>query len=133
MSHVTTIKTEVKIKSLDLLEAACKLLGTVELVRDAKQHRYWGGKLDQCDHKIRVIGNNEAYEIGVVKQGDEFKLNADFFCGGRGLEGAVGGNAAKLLMTYSVAQSTQALQMQGFALTERRTLPNGSMQVVFEL
>ena len=47
-----------------------------------QQHKYWAGQLAPCDHKIRVLGNEEAYEIGVVRSGDKWELNADFFVGG---------------------------------------------------
>ncbi len=46
MSHITKIQTKKDITSLDTLERACRLLGTVELVRDAKEHRYWAGQLE---------------------------------------------------------------------------------------
>jgi hypothetical protein len=133
MSHITKIQTNRDITSLDTLERACRLLGTVELVPDAKEHRYWAGQLAPCDHKIRVRNNEEAYEIGVVRSGDKWELNADFFIGGKGLEAAVGKNAGKLLQAYAVVDGIEAFQLHGFALTEQTTLANGAVKCVFEI
>ena len=133
MSHVTTIKTKQVIKSLETLEAACRMLGTVELVRDAKQHKYWRGALAPCDHKIRVKNNEDAYEIGVVRKGNEFELNADFFIGGCGLVDAVGQDASRLLQAHAVVQGIEAFQISGFALSERTQLPGGAIKCVFEI
>ncbi|MHB8974283.1 MAG: hypothetical protein ACYC3X_29370 [Pirellulaceae bacterium] len=133
MSHITKINTKKDITSLDKLEQACRLLGTVELVRDAKEHKYWGGKSAPCDHKIRVRNNEDAYEIGVIKDGDKWALNADFFIGGYGLEDAVGKNGGKLLQAYAVVDGIEAFQLNGFALADKTTLPNGSVKCVFEI
>ncbi|MHB0961104.1 MAG: hypothetical protein ACYC0X_21860 [Pirellulaceae bacterium] len=133
MSHITKIKTRKDITSLDTLERACRLLGTVELVRNAKEHKYWMGQLAPCEHKIRVVNNEEAYEIGVVKDGDKWALNADFFIGGKGLEEAVGPKGGKLLQAYAVVDGIEAFQLNGFALTEQTTLPNGAIKCVFEI
>ena len=133
MSHITKIHTTTRITSLDKLAVACRLLGTVEFVRDAKQHKYWGGNLAPCNHKIRVIGNQQAYEIGVVQEGDHFALNADFFLGGYGLEDAVGKDAQRLTQAYNVVQACEAFQLNGFAFTEQTTLESGAVKCVFEI
>jgi hypothetical protein len=133
MSHITKINTKKDITSLDKLEAACRLLGTVELIRNATLHKYWAGQLAPCNHKIRVRNNEDAYEIGVTKNGDKWELNADFFVGGRGLEAAVGKDGCKLLQSYAVVDGIEAFQLNGFALTQQTTLANGAVQCVFEI
>jgi len=133
MSHIIKIKSNTTIKSLRLLDLACRMLGTVHFVRGATQHKYFAGKLADCNHKISVIGNEQAYEIGVVKVGDQFVLNADFFVGGYGLQDAVGKDAQKLLQAYKVLEAAEAMQMGGFALTEQTTAPNGDIKCVFEI
>lgn len=133
MSHITKIEARHDITSLDKLERACRLLGSVELVRDITQHKYWAGQLAPCDHKIRVVGNDAAYEIGVVKDGGKWALNADFFLGGHGLSDAVGHNAGKLQQAYAVVDGIDAFQLHGFALTEQTQLPDGSVRCVFEI
>lgn len=133
MSHITKIKTKKDITSLDRLEAACRRLGTVELVRDATKHRFYAGNLAPCEHKIRVLNNDEAYEIGVVKDGNKWALNADFFLGGKGLREAVGSNASRLLQSYAVLEAVEIFQLNGFALAEQTTLPDGTIKCVFEI
>ncbi len=74
MSHITKIQTKKDITSLDTLELACRLLGTVELVRDAKEHRYWAGQLEHgaTPRAVQEIVGHSTLNLtmGVYRAGD---------------------------------------------------------------
>ena len=130
MSHVALIKIE--INSLNSLRAGCELLGTVELKIGQKTYKWYGthmgdyplpegftkADLGRCDHAIVVKGANaETYEIGVVARRDGkpgFTLMWDFFCGGYGLEDAVGPDCVELKKAYGVAVAADKARQQGF-------------------
>jgi hypothetical protein len=133
MSHVATI--DIEIKDLPALEQACKRLG-LELVRDQKSYRWYGSHvgdypvpegftvedLGKCDHAIRVPGNEEAYEIGVVRRRDGkagYTLLYDFYAGGRGMTKFVGdAQCSKLKQMYATTIATRTAQRQGFRVQE---------------
>lgn len=130
MSHVA--KVELQVKDLDALEIAARALG-LELVRGQTTYKWWGRSvgdyplpegfraedLGKCLHALRLPGNSEAYEIGVVKSraGQGYELLWDFYAGGYGLVERVGPDCAKLKQEYSAAVSTEILQRQGFRLS----------------
>jgi hypothetical protein len=65
MSHISTV--DLMIKDLESKAKACGKLG-LELVRGQKTFR--GYTQGRCDHAIRVIGQPQAYEIGLCKRAD---------------------------------------------------------------
>lgn len=107
MSHI--VDMEVSIQDLEALKASCPALG-LEFLENQRTHKsYFQG---QCDHAIRVVGNERAYEIGVVKNvvGSGYKLVADPYDGGYGLMEKIGGQQAGLLkQEYAAQVSTRAL------------------------
>jgi len=119
MSHVTTIKTE--IKDLDCLKNACKAIG-LQFQENQKTHRFYSNQTGKCDHAISVPNNKEAYEIGVVKDGDKFSLNADFWNGGYGLEKIAGRNCSNLVDEYTkistIKQAKKFADAQGYFMSE---------------
>jgi hypothetical protein len=127
MSHVATI--EIEIRDLDALDAAARSLG-LELVRGQTTYKWYGRHvgdyplpagftredLGRCDHAIRVPGNNQAYEIGVVKRRDGrpgYVLLWDFWRGGYGLVEKVGENANRLKQAYAIEAAKRAAWRAG--------------------
>jgi hypothetical protein len=89
-----------------------------------------------CEHKIRVLKNDASHEIGIVKEGNQWALQADFWLhndAGQSLVEAVGAQGGKLLQAYAVLEGVEAFQLNGFALAAQTTLPNGSVQCIFEI
>lgn len=117
MSHVVT--SPMRFTDLDLLEATCKEMG-LELVRNRKTFRWYGRhvgdyklpegftkeELGKCSHVVRVKGDKEAYEVGLVapKDGSKGFLPMWDFWGHRGarLQAKVGKNCSELNQAYSV-------------------------------
>src|ERR1019366_7865450 len=142
MSHVAEMDTP--ILDLDCLEKACKAIG-LELVRGQKKYRWYGRSvgdfplpagfneqdLGKCEHAIRVPGNNEAYEIGVVKRRGKpgYTMMWDFWNGGYGMEKIAGkdGNNMKHSYSYQLAKKKAP---RGFRLNETK-LPDGRVIMKF--
>lgn len=80
-------------------------------------------ELGKCEHAIRIPGDRNAYEIGVVKRRDGkpgFQLIWDFWQGGYGMEEKVGKEACRLRQEYSLAVPTRIAKRNGYQVT--RTL-----------
>lgn len=145
MSHVATIN--VTIKDLTALADACERLG-LDFRYGQKTHRWYGEWVKdyngenaayrngvkpedygKCDHAIRIPGNAEAYEVGVVGQADgSFRLVWDFYRGGYGLMDKIGDNGQKLVQMYAVEAAKMAARRKGHAVTEQ-TLPGGAIKL----
>lgn len=127
MSHVVTI--DIEIRDLDALDAAAKSLG-LELVRGQTTYRWYGRHvgdyplpdglshedLGRCEHVLRIPGNAEAYEIGVVRRRDGrpgYTLLWDFWQGGYGLQEKVGANADRLKQAYALETAKRAAWRAG--------------------
>ena len=127
MSHISEI--DLAITDVPALIVAGRQCG-MEFLRDVKTCRYYDGQREPCDHVLRVIGNDQAYEIGVVKRTDGkpgYKLLTDFYDGGRGLEEKVGINAGKLKQRYSIEIFRREMAKKGMRITER--VVNGKLRV----
>jgi hypothetical protein len=119
MSHVTTIKVE--IKDLDALKEAAKSCG-LEFREGQKTYKWYGrhvgdyavpegynvSDLGKCEHAIGVPGNPEAYEIGVCKARDAqgnptggYTMLWDFWAGGHGLEAIAGKDCSNVTNEYT--------------------------------
>jgi len=143
VSHVATI--DVTITDLVALEAACKRCG-LEFVRDQKTYNWYGrhvgdyplpdgfsaDDLGKCSHAIRVPGNANAYEIGLVKRRDGkpgYTLLFDFYQGGYGLMELAGDECANLRQQYSIVTAIKTARKQGHRVTEQK-LENGKVKLV---
>jgi hypothetical protein len=141
MSHVVTIDCE--IKDLGCLEKAAKNIG-LEFVRDQHSYKWWGHSvgdypvpagfsekdLGKCDHALRVPGNKNAYEVGVVKSRTAksgYTLLYDFFGGGYGLEAKVGSNASNLIQNYQLEVAKKNIPF-GFEI-RTTTLKDGTIEL----
>jgi hypothetical protein len=132
MSHVATI--DLQIKDLDCLKKAALRLG-LEFIKDKKQYKWYGrhvgdyplpkgfskADLGRCDHVLSILGNDTAYQIGIVDQGKEFKLLWDFWNGGFGLEEKVGKDAGLLKQAYAVEVAKKQAIRDGFRIKETIT------------
>lgn len=138
MSHVCQIA--IQIKDLDALQAACQSLG-LEFVTGQSTYKWYmehvgdfplpdgftAEDLGHCQHAIRIPGNDDAYEIGVVKRRDGkpgFTLLWDFWNGGYGLQEKVGQNANKLKQNYAAEVATRQAKREGYRVT-REVKPDG--------
>lgn len=137
MSHVTTI--DLFITDLDSLAKACERLG-LELVTGQKTFKWFGRFVGdsvppqginpkdygKCEHAIRVKGNKQAYEIGLVKRVDGkagYQLVWDNWQGGYGLcekttynaaQARSTPNADKLKDWYAAEVARKQMRQQGF-------------------
>src|ERR1035437_5141802 len=99
MSHVTTIAIE--IRDLNVVKEICQELG-LEFKENQKTYKWYGthvgdyplpagftkADMGKCDYAIRLKGNTQAYEVGVVKSktGSGYQMIWDFWAGGQGLQ-----------------------------------------------
>lgn len=123
MSHIATVKSQ--INDLDALEEACRELG-LELRRGQKQHHYYGGNVNACDHAIVHPGKPQAYEIGLVlgKDGQTYELQHDDYLGAQGMVEAAGKGCRKILVEYGRAKTRRIAQERGWSYREEK-LDNG--------
>jgi hypothetical protein len=78
MSHLVKQKSDVKITDLDTLSDACKRIPGLQLHKDRKIAKYYGGATTKCDATISVAGTNN--EIAVIKQADgSYEIATDLF------------------------------------------------------
>ena len=142
MSHMAAIDLE--ITDLDALGAACGHLG-LELVRGQTTWKWWGSwandyhaqeaaynfgvkpeEYGKCaEHVIRMVGDSEAYEIGVVRRRDGkpgYILLYDFFAQSNKIEKLIKGvnekgefdRAGRLKQYYAACKSQQQLKAKGY-------------------
>jgi len=141
MSHVTRIK--MKIKSLDALKAAVARFENLEWREGKKTHNWWGrfqgdyndgtirpDQMGKCDHAIALTGSpwldhadrSQPYEVGVCAEPDgTWRLQLDFYSGGRGLCSVVGEKCQKLKHAYALEYAKEKLSTQigaGWRVTE---------------
>lgn len=161
MSHVATI--DVEVKDLDGLGEACRRLG-LELVRGQETYRCWytatpdesreaflmntrqtvadlvpegvdPADIGKCKHAIRVIGDETAYEIGLVNRRDgrpgysllwdEYRSNEP----GRALFEKVGKSCSNLRQQYALVVARKNALAQGFRVLGEQRLENGTVQL----
>jgi hypothetical protein len=104
MSHV--VSQTLDLKDLDCLRAACEELGLE--IRAKKNYRWYGrsvgdypipegftvDELGKCEFAIGIKGDTQAYEIGAVKKGGQWRLIYDFWGPGQALAKQKGKGAA---------------------------------------
>ncbi len=136
MSHVSRI--QIVITDLASLGKAAAQIG-MELVEGQKTYKWYGTWVNdysaedaayrhgidpkdygKCEHALRVKGNSDAYEIGLVKNPDGagWVLVHDNWAGGKGLEAVAGKDAGNLRREYALHVSAKEMARRGFR-TER--------------
>jgi hypothetical protein len=139
MSHVVTIKTE--LKSFGSIIKACQRLGW-EFLEGQKTYKWYGHfvgdyplpegfkeeDLGKCDHAIKVPG--ASYEIGVIQKGDKYIITYDFW--DETLKDLVGGTGCpKFVQAYAVEEAKKKLQLQGQVYED--LLEDGTIELRVEL
>lgn len=127
MSHISTIKTQVN--DLDALDEACRSLG-LELRREQRTHRTFGGRQSECEAAIVLPGNADAYEVGVLR-GDKpgtYQLAFDDWGGGHGMVAKTGEGCRTLLVEYARAKTKRLARAKGWSYREER-LPDGRYRI----
>lgn len=143
-SHVTTL--DIEILDLDSLKKAAEKLGLE--VRQKTTYHWFGrhvgdyplpegfteAELGNCEFALGVVGNQHAYEIGVVKSktGNGYTLLFDFWGGGSGLMKKVStdGQTLNLLKTeYGVEVAKKQLARRGYR-NVREIRENGKVKLV---
>jgi hypothetical protein len=145
MSHVEKLK--LFITDLDALEQCAPSLG-LRLERGATSYKWWGrsvgdypipagfteADLGRCEHKLVVEGNNEAFEIGLVRRRDGqpgYEMLFDFY-GHRGdpLLKALGGKEGnRLKQAYGATVAANYYAELGYETYQTRDA-DGTVQVI---
>lgn len=149
MSHVSYIDLE--INDLDALAVAAKSCG-LEFVKGQTTMRWYGRFLNdwhgddaaykhgvspaiygQCHHVLRVPDNKNAYEVGILDNGDgTYKIYFDHYGPGKHITDRIGRSGEKLRQQYVKAKAVQALQKKGFTLKSEENLDSGSLKVTLK-
>lgn len=141
MSHVATI--DINVTDLGVLAEACHRIG-LELILNQKTYKWYGrhvgdypipegftiADLGNCEHAIRVKGDKDAYEVGVVKRRDGkpgYTLLWDFY--DDRIVKALGPEAGRLKQSYAVTAAQAQAVKQGFRCVEQKQA-NGSVRLV---
>ncbi len=114
MSHIS--KIELEVKDLATLRQACNRMG-LRLLEGQKTFKWYGQEDSPCDHVIRVPG--ATYEIGVIKTGDIYNLNCDYWDSGIGK--AIGQNGGLLKQAYAVERTKTEARRKGYSIIEKKT------------
>lgn len=127
MSHVSKLRAA--ISDLVCLETAANQIN-MDFDRNATQFRSYGGQMSKCEGKLSVIGNKDAFEMGVEKKADgNYGLLWDNYGGGQGLVNVVGKGATKLLDEYQAALFTKHMAAKGMRV-RRTTKEDGTLLMV---
>lgn len=139
MSHVSAVDLE--IVDLECLEKAAEILG-LELVRNQSTYRWWGKWVNdyhgtdaaykngvdpkdygRCVHALRVKGNPNAYEVGLINRPDGrpgYLPVWDFFGShGRALRDKIGKDGILLKQEYSLQVGMRDMARKGFRVERR--------------
>lgn len=133
MSHIASVKH--RFLSLVALGVAANRCG-LELVEGQRTFRNYSNRQTPCDHAMRVVGDVNAWEIGVkAKQADggtEYELLYDSYGGGNGLIRHTQNQHGPLnrLITYYEEEAALAqFQSEGW-MVERTELQDGTVELV---
>lgn len=129
MSHIATVN--IVIKSIPALKKACEALEMVFKEDQKTFHWYYSSRGDNaCVHAIST-GELGAYEIGVIRENDHFKLVYDAYTGQRGPEGKAGKGLCKLKKQYGLEAGTEQLLATGHLFESETVHEDGEIERVF--
>jgi hypothetical protein len=114
MSHIS--KIELEVKDLTTLRHACSRLG-LNMLEGKKTFKWYGQEDSQCDHAIRIPG--AVYEIGVIKSGNLYELQCDYWDSAIGK--AIGKNGGLLQQAYAVERTKTEVRRKGYSIIEKKT------------
>jgi len=151
MSHVTKTGFTIYATDLDAVEEACRVTGTVEFMRGQTSYRWYGSFLNdsesgrryaqevspekwgRCDHAIRVKGNSEAYEIGLVRNAEgNFDLVFDSWGPGRAIIEACGEDLYRLRQNITATICEREMARESYR-SVRSVDAEGRMIIEFEV
>ena len=144
MSHIAEVN--LLVQDLNALQRACQRLG-LELVPGQQTYRWYGraggdyplpvgfakDELGTCEHAIRIPGNDQAYEIGIVTRRDGkpgYALLWDFYQGGYGLVEHVGEQAERLQQMYALEVLLSTVEQMNHCVIEQTHLADGSIELL---
>ncbi len=114
MSHIS--KIELEVKDLGTLKQACNRLG-LKMIQDQKTFKWYGEEEGRCDHVIQVP--EASYEIGVVRTGNGFELQCDFWDSAIGK--AIGHTGGLLKQAYAIERTKTEARRKGYSVIEKQT------------
>jgi len=136
VSHIATVKHRfLNLQALGLAAARCGL----ELVQGERTFQWFHNRnhpQSKCDHVLRVVGNPNAWEIGVKeKTGDagvEYELMFDAYAGGHGLIQHTQNQHGPLnrLVTFYEEEAAMAQYTAAGWLVERHEHADGTVELV---
>lgn len=144
MSHLSSV--ECFVTDLDALDEVLDPLGC-ELRRGQTTFKWfgrWAGGGDEllrqfggkCEHAIHVKkGGRDCYEIGLITRRDGqqgWELIYDNWCGGNGLEAAVGEGLVKLKNGLLEYMTVKELNAEGYSVTREVDPATGDTVLVAE-
>ena len=137
------------VTDLNAFEKACRERG-VELRREQRTFKTYGGTQNRCDMAVVDASNPNAYEIGLVKcrvepdprdasklrkvadpNGTGYMMLTDEWGSSGGLKEKVGENAGLLVQHYGINAAKRVAQKQGMQVREHK-LPDGRIRLVCE-
>lgn len=134
MSHVTDVKLRVREKYLDVAAETADQLG-LELRRGQETFISYGGSANRCDHALRLKDHKPGdFEIGLVKDGDAFKLLYDpWGAPGARLEKAAGSDLRVFKQEYAVnvAMLVAKKKLRGWT-QKREVLATGHVRLTLQ-
>ena len=118
MSHFVSIS--LKIKDIEALRRAVESLGYT-LEEDSIARGYTSKRADY------VIRLNGPYDVAVLKRGDHYELEADFYLGH--VERELGRGLSKLKREYAKQLALAVAEQNGFELESMREEENGDLVI----
>ena len=147
MSHVASVDLEVT--DLVALKKACAEMG-LTYMEGQTTYKWYGRFMNdyqgadaaflhgmnpkdygKCAHAIRMKGYQEGdYELGVVKMPNgNYRLIYDFFGNGRKIADQLGKGCERMKQIYGITKAQMIAKLKGH-MTQRKTMPNGSLKLV---
>ena len=149
MSHVSYVELEVN--DLDALAKAAEACG-LEFVPNQTSIRWYGrwvrdyhgddaaykhgvdpGQYGRCTHALRIPGDDTAYEVGILDNGDgTFKIYYDHWGPGKAITDKIGQGGQKLKQQYVKVKTIEVLKRKGFQLKQEEDLASGSLKLTLK-
>jgi len=114
MSHIS--KIELEVTDLGTLRQACNRLG-LKMIEEKKTFKWYGEEDGISDHTIQVPG--ATYEIGVIKAGNSFELQCDYWDSAIGK--AIGQSGGLLKQAYAIERTKTEARRKGYSIIEKKT------------
>ena len=114
MSQIS--KIELEVKDLATLKQACNRLG-LTLLEGKETFKWYGEEEGRCHHAIRVP--EATYEIGVIRKGNLYELQCDYWDSAIGK--VIGNNGGLLKQAYATERTKTEARRKGYSIIEKKT------------